>query len=197
MNAVRIILATAAFSFGQTVEKSAAPPIAKKATAPAAKLDTWQRSKECAAQAEKLVATWFKPPDEWKNHYSPKYDRCFAELSFASLSSDKGFPSLFQKLLIDAFERSTLARTCTALGHPDCVEEVLKSWRPTTLNTASIRLTGKPFAEATGAEQGAARRLADKMEREAPSDTSTYCGVDGKATDCKEAAGFISEHMKN
>jgi hypothetical protein len=190
MKAVSItFVAAAVLSLGQTTTK--------KATPPAAKPDTWQRSKECTAQAEKTVATWFKHPDDWKTHYSPKYGKCFVELSFFGLSLDQKTPSLLQELLIDAFERSTLANTCTAFGHPDCAVERIKPWQEITLNTASIRLNGKPFAEATVAEQEAAQRLAHEMERDAPYDTSTYCGIDGKATDCKEAASYISEHMKN
>lgn len=47
------MVAAAVLSFGQTATKEAAPAT-KKATAPAAKPDTWQRSKECAAQADKV-----------------------------------------------------------------------------------------------------------------------------------------------
>jgi hypothetical protein len=59
------VIAAAVLSFGQTsVTKKPLP----------AKSDTWQRSKECAAQAEKMVAEWpwrsGSAPEDWHNHYT-------------------------------------------------------------------------------------------------------------------------------
>jgi len=108
MKAAWIIVAAAALSFGQTTAKKETAPATKKSTVSAAKPDTWQKSKECAAQAEKLVAEWERdglakgfPKVIWTNHYSPKYNRCFIEAFFD--------PSTRVSSLIDAFERSTLA----------------------------------------------------------------------------------------
>ena len=56
MAASIMILAAQVLAFGQaTAQKETAPP-QQKATAPAANPDTWQRSKECAAQADKVRA---------------------------------------------------------------------------------------------------------------------------------------------
>jgi len=111
-----VILAAAAGLLGQTPSN--------KPASPAAKPDTWQRSKECAVQAEKLVAEWDRdnaargfPKTIWTNHYSPKYSRCFIEAHDSTTRSS----------LTDAFERSTVAeydivnRYCEiGLEHVDC-----------------------------------------------------------------------------
>lgn len=83
-----IILAFAVLSFGQTTDRKAPEPTARRPPHGPPKPDTWQKSKECAAQTEKVVAGWFKHPDDWQNHYSPKYDKCFVSLCFLSVSSD-------------------------------------------------------------------------------------------------------------
>jgi hypothetical protein len=61
----------------------------------------------------------------------------------------------------------------------------------------SRRLNGKPFAEASAEEQAAARTTADRILKDVPTKTATYCGIDGKAVDCAKAEAFISEHMKD
>ena len=99
MKAAWIILAAAVLSFGQTTDKKTVAPSTKKTGSPAANLlDTWQRTKECAAQAEKIAAGWPQrigaTPDDWHNHYSPKYDRCFVTLYFTQLSKDEKIYSL-------------------------------------------------------------------------------------------------------
>jgi hypothetical protein len=85
-----------------------AQPPAKK-TAPQAKSDTWERSKECAAQSEKLVSEYDKdgqargfPKTVWQNHYSAKYARCFLKI-FSTPTSRR------MMTLQDPFERSTVA----------------------------------------------------------------------------------------
>jgi hypothetical protein len=192
MKAAWVIAATAVLSFGQTA--------AKKATAPLAKPDTWQRSKECAAQAEKMVAEWPQrrgtTPAEWYNHYSPKYDKCFVTLYFSQLSKDeKVFPSIFSEDLFDAFERSgSLASTCTLLrGDSDCAEQIAKTMRDAELDGTSKALNGKSFGEASAAEQEAAR----KVVGDGPAVTATRCNIDSQPVACAKAASFISEHMKN
>jgi hypothetical protein len=183
------VLAFSLLAFGQTSTKKAAPLVANS--------DRWQKSKECATQGEKLVTSWFKRPEDWKTHYSAKYDKCFVELQFFSASSDeKVFPTLFSTVLVDGFVRSRLASSCTSAGHPDCVEAVRKTGHDVMLDAVSRRLNNKPFTEASDAEQNAARTIADKVERDVHMDTSTFCGIGGKAVDCKIAENFISEHMK-
>ena len=184
------LLAFSLLAFGQTSTKKAASLVANA--------DRWQRSKECATQGEKLITSWPKRPDDWTTHYSAKYDKCFVELQFFSASSDKKvFPTLFSTVLVDGFERSRLANSCTSPDNPDCVEAVRKTGHNVMLDSVSRRLNNKPFTEASEAEQNAARTIADKIERDVHMDTSTYCGIDGKVVDCKIAENFISEHMKN
>jgi hypothetical protein len=184
------VLAFSLLAFGQTSTKKAAPLVANS--------DRWQKSKECATQGEKLVTSWPGRPEDWKTHYSAKYDKCFVELQFFSASSnEKVFPTLFSTVLVDGFERSRLANSCTSPGYPDCVEAVLKTGYDVTLDSVSRRLNNKPFTEASDAEQNAARTIADKVERDVHRDTSGFCGIDGKAVDCKIAENFISEHMKS
>jgi hypothetical protein len=194
MRGVSIIffIAAAVLSFGQATTKATSP----------AKADTWQKSKECASQAEKVVADWpirtGSAPTDWRNHYSPKYDKCFVWLYISLVSKDENvFPTVFSTVVLDAFERSELAAFCTVIQKEDCVEHMRKFWRSMDLDGASRRLNGKPFAEADAAEQEAARTVADRIDRSAPDLTSSYCAIDGKAVDCTTAAGFISEHMKN
>lgn len=98
---VALALATMALS-GQTIAKKDSPP----------KTDTWQRSKECAAQAEKVMTD---KPGSWENHYSPKYNRCFVSTSTRTPGerAGKDFPETVVEL-IDAFERTALAQWVSA-----------------------------------------------------------------------------------
>jgi hypothetical protein len=198
-----VILAAAVLSFGQTTDKKAPAPenTAKKAQSPA-KPDTWERSKECAAQAEKVVAGWSQrtgfTPTEWSNHYSHKYDKCFISLSFLNASRDeKVFPTLFSNVLVDAFERSNIAYACTIIGHPDCVEHLVKIKRDGFLDSMSVALNGKPFAEASPAEQETALAAVDRAKYDARASVSSFCSIDDKPVDCDKAKEFITDHMKN
>src|ERR1700734_3168782 len=88
MNYPRAFQATVSFavvavlSFAQTPTKKTSPAQPKS--------DTWERSKECAAQAEKAVAERNSRSvafgghgaDSWSNHYSPKYNRCFVKVDY-------------------------------------------------------------------------------------------------------------------
>jgi hypothetical protein len=90
-----ILAAAVVLAFGQTTTK--------KATAADTKPNTWQRSKECAAQTEKVMRD---KPGAWENHYSPKYDRCFISVIDGRTGS---LHKLARKRLMDAFERIILA----------------------------------------------------------------------------------------
>jgi hypothetical protein len=86
----------------------AQPPTNKKPS-PETKSETWERSKECAAQSEKLVSEYDKdgqargfPKTVWQNHYSPKYNRCFLKIFSTPVSRR-------MMTLQDPFERSTVA----------------------------------------------------------------------------------------
>jgi hypothetical protein len=118
MKAVLIIfIATTLLSSCRPTEKAAS--LAPKATSEL-NTDNWQRSKECAAQAEKLMTEWHNltdaPPKDggiapsWTDHYSPKYNRCFIKYTH---TINEGWTSsmVLEDMLIDAFERSTLAKS--------------------------------------------------------------------------------------
>lgn len=83
-----------------------------------AKTDDWQRMKECAQQAERMVKRfeWVEGKDGltgWENHYSPKFGRCFVAASFTNdaAKKDRELPVLYDQLF-DAFEGRLLA-ICT------------------------------------------------------------------------------------
>lgn len=99
--------------------------------------DTWERSKECASQAEKVMADHKDLPNTlttWENHYSPKYKRCFLAVldSYVLLDGHGKDFATYHWRLLDAFERSLVAMTawdgpplpadaCTAEGESlDC-----------------------------------------------------------------------------
>ena len=94
MIAACIILAAAVLSFAQAPTKKTTPAQAKP--------DTWQKSKDCAAQTEKVM----KDKTGFTNHYSPKYNRCFiSELTRApGERAGKDYPETVNQL-IDAFEK--------------------------------------------------------------------------------------------
>src|SRR5260370_310507 len=114
-----ILVASAMVSFGQTTKTGTSP-------------DTWQRSKECAAQAEKVVTEARQGSGEfvtWTSHYSPKYDRCFIEIRhmFTPLIAIQGKPVLDRDHpvwigteLQDAFERLRMAYVFSAASRQPC-----------------------------------------------------------------------------
>jgi hypothetical protein len=170
---VWIIVAAAVLAFGQTAPKKGTAADGKKTAAPAAKPDTWERSKECAAQAEKMmsardaqiVAEGGTPATIWSNHYSLKYNRCFVEAyyGFTSKAYVKGGP-MTHTVLIDAFERSGVA------------------------------------AAATGLEPEIACRGEDKSDECLSIARMVWkgaCTTDGAESTCEAAEQFIKEHMKN
>src|SRR5215475_12024607 len=67
----------------------------------AADTDNWQRSKECAEQAEKLAKRGSMSIDQI--HYSPKYERCYAKLNEVDSVGINWY-------LYDVFEETWLAR---------------------------------------------------------------------------------------
>ncbi len=194
-----ILLAIGVSSALTNATKEAAP--ATKKAAPASKPDGWQKSRECAARAEKIVTEWPQrtgtSPADWHNHYSPKYNKCFLALYFSQPSKDEnGFPSIFLlTALFDAFERSApIAQTCTLLrGTSDCAGQIAKTMRAALLESYSKALNGRPFSDASADEQEAVRNTIGN-----PSPTNaTWCSIDGQPVDCAKAANYISEHMKN
>src|SRR5579864_3869703 len=104
-----IILAVAALSSAQAPANKTNPT-----------QDTWERSRECAAQSEKVVSEYDRegqpkgfPKTVWQNHYSPKYNRCFLQI----FSFPANNPAARMTTLQDAFERSTLAVWDVANSH--------------------------------------------------------------------------------
>lgn len=72
------------------------------------KPDTWQKMKECAAQAEKIgPGEAAANKGTYTNHYSPKYDRCYVKVSWV-MKEDQKISGQGDRL-IDAFERDTIA----------------------------------------------------------------------------------------
>jgi hypothetical protein len=84
------------------------PPVG---SAPAAvQPDTWQRSKECAEQAERFMGPDRFDGTFWTSHYSNRYGKCFVSMT----SQAKNGP--FVTTLYDAFERADLAESSTGGG---------------------------------------------------------------------------------
>ena len=167
---------------------------------PSAKPDTWERSKECAAQAEKVVADWSKrtgsAPEDWQNHYSPKYGKCFVLIGSVQPSADRNsFPTVYSEALFDAFEHSrAIAHDCEVSGHDDCVDYLNSRMRAAQLESISEKLYGKAFADTNTSEKEKVRDIASKVDL-MPS--SNRCGIDLKDAECSKAKAFISERMKN
>jgi hypothetical protein len=133
-----ILAALTVPSFSQTRAKKTVPTQTKP--------DTWQKSKECAGQAEKVINDWDDASVSWRNHYSPKYNRCFILVS-RQINVKDWIGTVIEDTFYDAFERSTLA---TSIVSP------------------------------------------------VPPQVATLCSTDEDAkADCKTAADFITEHMKN
>jgi hypothetical protein len=80
------------------------------------KQDDWQRRKDCAAQADRVMRDTGLTGDRnvigWENHYNPKYGRCFVLVDYINPDAEKipGIPSFYNELY-DAFERRLLS-TC-------------------------------------------------------------------------------------
>lgn len=144
-----------------------------KSVAPNKQADTWERSKECSVQAEKIardrnersVANGGQGALDWSNHYSPKFGKCYVRFDFLSGGKDipKGSPSSYS-YLVDAFERSQTAIeadgispevACRGEKDPKACEEVAESW------------------------------------------WRTACWIEEKSASCQTAKAFIEDHMKN
>jgi hypothetical protein len=118
----RVVIALLAW-FALAVALCAQSPTKK--TAPQTKANIWERSKECAAQSERVVSEYDKadqargfPKTAWQNHYSPKYEKCFLKI-FTTSTSQR------MMTLQDPFERSTVA--VWDLGHSYCEIESEKA----------------------------------------------------------------------
>jgi len=144
---------------------------ASKPTAPPApKPDTWERSKECATQAEKVVAErnlstakYGSSIAQWENHYSVKYNRCYLRVFYLGDKRDHA-PS--SSILLDAFERSELAASAVGIS-----------------------------AAVVQACSGDPNRV--ECEKNTRAAFEGFCSIDGQQADCTKAQDFIAEHMKN
>ena len=92
-----------------------------------AEKDTWDRSRQCAEQAERFVKRLIEEgrggPFKvmgWFNHYSPKFQKCYVRVSYynALAKSDKEQP-LLPFGLYDAFENREIA-FCSGTPSPLC-----------------------------------------------------------------------------
>jgi hypothetical protein len=137
------------------------------------KPDNWIKMKECAVQAEKVLAEsnvrnikfGGNSADEWSNHYSPKYNRCFVSMFYLrdTKATVRGGP-MSSTVLTDAFERAILA---TSAAGP------------------SAQLMCRNEENTQDCERGA--EIVWKAA----------CAVNGIETACAKAKEFIDEHMKN
>jgi hypothetical protein len=109
---------------------SLAPLLAQSPPEPKA---DWERTKACAAQAEKTAQR--RKVRLVENHYSPKYERCFL-LAEAEVSGGK----VSIGMLIDAFEGADLASIVT---HLDPQENKTGE----VLQTCELRSGGRPCKE--------------------------------------------------
>lgn len=85
------------------------------------KVNNWGRTKQCAERADKMIKAggWnaTNPADTlelfgYQNHYSPKYQRCYIELSIHQKNPTDAIPGQWVELY-DAFESKNLA-TCVS-----------------------------------------------------------------------------------
>src|SRR5262249_28896899 len=83
---------------------------------------SWERMKQCAERADHLARQqgWVVGRSDggtrvlgWSNHFSPKYQRCYVEVSYFNdaAESDESLPVLTYSLF-DAFENKELS-SCT------------------------------------------------------------------------------------
>jgi hypothetical protein len=89
--------------------------------------DSWLKMKECAAQAEKVklerdrknAGQGFATASDWVNHYSPKYNRCFAVATFV-MGQDGYLKHEFATMrnLVDAFEGTSIATAASVAPSP-------------------------------------------------------------------------------
>jgi hypothetical protein len=164
--AVLVGLLSVAGLFAQTPTKKTSPAQPKS--------DTWERSKECAAQAGKVVAernnhsilSGGHGADFWSNHYSPKYTRCFVQVDyFVDLKYGVKSGPLHYTYLDDAFERVGIAESADGGVSPQFL----------------CRNEQNP----------------KECEKHAASLWEFACKIEDHKTDCATAKDFIAEHMKN
>jgi hypothetical protein len=93
---------------------AANPASVKSAAVPVPTANLWERSRQCAERAEKVVKQIKVSGDSgvvtWENHYSPKYERCFVLVTYQDPKPDiaTGTPALYVELA-DALENRLLA----------------------------------------------------------------------------------------
>ena len=175
-----MIFIAAMFSLAQTSVKKGSPPAQMLDPS---KPDTWEKMRECAAQAEKV-----RPGEAaensgiYTNHYSPKYDRCYVRITWVI---KKGEKVLGQRIrLLDAFEHDTMALSFVPSS---------KYNRRYVGITRIIKKGGEVLWQGM--------QLLDAFEYDTsfvPSPkASKVCLVLDHVVDCSEARDFISEHMGN
>jgi hypothetical protein len=85
---------------------------AEKPSSESRRVGNWERTRECAAQAERAAKSSLWDARNvlgWENHYSPKYERCFVVVSWPERNGSK-------EELYDAFERRNLATCAVGIG---------------------------------------------------------------------------------
>jgi len=103
----------------QTPRDGRPKPSAEKASSEPRRVESWERTRECAAQAERAAKSSLWDARNvlgWENHYSPKYERCFVVVTWPEAVT-------YSEELYDVFERRNLARCSTLSRIAEAADE--------------------------------------------------------------------------
>jgi len=79
---------------------------------------SWQKMKDCAAQAEKVGPVEAEANNgSYTNHYSAKYDRCYVRITWLLKGQGEEVSEIGERL-VDAFEHDTKALSLTPQPQP-------------------------------------------------------------------------------
>jgi hypothetical protein len=99
--------------------------VRQPAVEPATRVNLWERARQCADQAEKVIARIERrhggDPQApgllgWENHYNSQLERCYIRATYQNRNADRkaGIPILYEELG-DAFENSVVASVGTGV----------------------------------------------------------------------------------
>jgi hypothetical protein len=115
LGAVLFLMTTAACQAPTETATTSAGPTTT--TPPAPVIDAWERSRQCANEAERLAtrvqreAAPYRGPKVigWTNHYNRSDGRCYVEIGWSNPEAEKGAAPRFYRELFDAIEGLQLA----------------------------------------------------------------------------------------
>lgn len=93
-------------------------------------INLWERTRQCADHAERVVAELRRSSDrnprepsifQWSNHYNRREERCYVEVNFfdPTAKDKRGVAAIFYRELYDAVEHSRMAgNTSSRLSDP-------------------------------------------------------------------------------